>query len=278
MKKPIHNDSGRKGYTDVFAIRKEQLALLGLKPEDVDLYNPDDMIRLYELTFKVVDHDEHSGIHLHWMSGYYSGIEPEEEIKVKDKVWHIRWALSYRIPEVLNWWKTSKEKDISKYTKWLNKQLVRTFRSKLPDIDDADEDMYAPNFVEKALLWILVYLLIVFDKIMDMGSGPETLDCEILDQLMFSMYTHRIFDVKTWKALKGMRARLDSGGIIKRVLLFSVIYEDLKQPKLKKYLERLVKNPYIDHEALAKSASAILEGKKLKVISPPYCVGIAVDE
>jgi hypothetical protein len=107
------------------------------------------------------------------------------------------------------------------------------------------------------------------------------LDSEILSEILFSMNLYEVFNAQTGEALLRLTAHLRSEGYTHYLALMGAVYVQYAPEGLKKYLEEAAAKTETGeerHDALVKTARVILQGKKLKLASPPYGVGLAIDE
>jgi hypothetical protein len=270
MHKHVHDDEdvrdehGAHTVIDIHRITGAQLALVGLTPERVDLYNSDELIRLYEKTFAHVGPDEYWSIRNAQM--WHTPDETPEATR-KEEIWHIRWAVAARVPELL---KEAREQgeDIAQHLNWLHQQLIRQFDP------PTEKRTFGERFWDKVL-----------DRLLGaVGPRARFLDDQVLSEFLFSMGHREVFNEHTWEFLLKMRGHLRSEGYVHFLLLLGKVYAKHRPPGLKKYLEeqaaRNESEAYGNERlnALIKTARVILEDKKLRMASPPYGVGIAIAE
>ena len=274
VKKPIHNDYQKLDIIDIYEIPEESLNILGTSLNKVDLYDPDELIRLFELSFSFLGPDEHYLIEAQIQSMVTLSKAQED----KEKVFNMRWSIAHRLPELLAWMRSNR-KDISKYITWINNQLTRTFRdSDQDEILESDLPEDKPGFFEKLLGKAISWF--IGDVVLNTFTWPTTLDDETVGGFLHGMRVYKIFDENTWKSIKKMDCDLRNEGIAEEVLLIGEIYRAYKQPELRKYLEKLIKKGetgYEREDIFVKTAPYILACKKLKIVEPPYSIGIALD-
>ncbi len=249
----------------IYEIPADDLLLIDLRLEEVDLSNPDDLIRVFEKTLEYVSPEEYWSIRAahRWKS-------PEEvpEVHRKEQIWHIRWSIANRLPKSLAEKRRAGE-DVSQYLDWIHEQLIRSFKVK--------SDVFPePHGISESVLdWVL-------GKIIPLVSLPEAYDSEVLGEFMFSMGYYDVYDARTWEFLLKIKDRLRNEGFTQHLLLLAKIYKEYHPAGLKEYLEKKAAENESEgderHQATVKVARVIIQGKKLKLASPPYSVGIAIDE
>ncbi len=256
------DDAMRQGI-DIHSIKQDDLVLLGVDRIDAD--NPDDVIRLFNETFRFLKIGEEVRIE-------YCP-EKTEENRTKDRVSSARWRITFNLPRAVAKRRDAGQ-DVSQYLNFLHSLLDGTFQApRNPPAPSQPRRTLGERFWD----WLFDRIFWAIEKFERPMLGREA-----LSELVFSMNYHEVFREDTWKVLLNAGPWVRNEGFNYLWILIGKIYTKYQNSELRTYLEGLAARS--DHfgderdRAATKVARVILKHKKLKFVEGPFGPGVALDE